>query len=284
MIKIIIFLIMSGSLVFAYEPQWQPDTLESEYDISAVNQDMRNLAGGLKDKAGVKDDNEFTGENTFTETNLFLGNVGINQPTPRAETNLYINNDLGSNNATGIFSAVTGPGTDHYGIWLGVSGATNNYGVFSDADENYFSGKVGVGVAAQADPELNVLNNDGGNASKGIQSVVTGGGTTHYGVYTVVSGATTNYGIYSNAVKNYFTGDVSALTFTDRTPYPKDTQEAYGAVNSMELKSDGMGVDHNKLHKFIKSGDDGRNLSATVSALNEVVKDLIQRVEVLESQ
>ncbi len=76
MIKIIIFLIMSGSLLFAHEPQWQPDTLETEYDVSAITQDFRNLAGDLKNKAGVNDDNEFTGENTF------LGRVGIGTTIP----------------------------------------------------------------------------------------------------------------------------------------------------------------------------------------------------------
>ncbi len=78
MTKIIIFLIMSGSLLFAYEPQWQPDTLETEYDVSAITQDFRNLAGDLKKvnetNAGLEDSNTFTDDNTFTRT-ITAGNI-----------------------------------------------------------------------------------------------------------------------------------------------------------------------------------------------------------------
>lgn len=110
----------------------------------------------------------------------------------------------------------------------------------------------------------------------------------------------------------YVSLDVSALTFTDRTPYPKSKEEAYEAVNS--IISDGHGgVEHSSLSPFIKSRyqekiitgteiksspydskqmvetpvyatfeREGRNLSATVSALVEVIKDLQIRIEKLE--
>ena len=83
------------------------------------------------------------------------------------------------------------------------------------------------------------------------------------------------------------TKNVSALSFTDRTPYPEDLATAYQAVMSMERLGDGqydennkqVQLDHSKLSDFIKSKDGNRDLSATVSALNEVVKDLIRKVE-----
>uniref|UniRef100_A0A6M3J6M5 Uncharacterized protein n=1 Tax=viral metagenome TaxID=1070528 RepID=A0A6M3J6M5_9ZZZZ len=78
----------------------------------------------------------------------------------------------------------------------------------------------------------------------------------------------------------YVGSDCSALTFTDRTPFPKDLKEAYSSIHSM--KKDGKGeLDHSKLHNFIKS-DKGRNLSAVVSSQNEVLKDLIKRIQLLE--
>jgi len=109
----------------------------------------------------------------------------------------------------------------------------------------------------------------------------------------------------------FFSADVSVLSLTDRTPYPNSTVEAYAAVNSMTRKATGGG-DHDNLHAFvhakprkvydditvpdgdgvriIKSTDSyrtvpvqGRDLSATVSAQNEVIKDLIKRIEVLEN-
>jgi len=42
-------------------------------------------------------------------------------------------------------------------------------------------------------------------------------------------------------------------------------------------------LDHDKLDPFIKS-ETGRDLSATVSAQNEVIKDLIKQIKELKSQ
>ncbi len=82
----------------------------------------------------------------------------------------------------------------------------------------------------------------------------------------------------------YFSADVSALTFTDRTPYPSSLQEAYDALNSVEgiETINGTTIDKEKLHPILKSGEDGRSLSMSVSVLMEVNKDLVERVDVLE--
>jgi len=106
---------------------------------------------------------------------------------------------------------------------------------------------------------------------------------------------TTSTGIYAGSV-------VSAEFFVDRTPYPNSTEEAYAAIDSMTREAGG-GVDHESLHPFVKNvahisavrddkGDiieaahdvEGRDLSATVSALVEVVKALKARIEVLENK
>ncbi len=83
----------------------------------------------------------------------------------------------------------------------------------------------------------------------------------------------------------YFEGDCSALTFTDRTPMPGTLEEAYAIVHSVKAQTNDMGeweVNHNALHKAIKSGE-GRNLSALVSAQNTVLQDLIARIKKLET-
>lgn len=124
----------------------------------------------------------------------------------------------------------------------------------------------------------------------------------------------------------YATWDVSALTFTDRTPYPETLEIAYAEVMSMTRSStDKRKIDKDKLHVNLRknllvpyvSGYDtiystititydkgvkseivdeykipiestkieiGRDLSATVSAQNEVIKDLIKRIEALEAK
>ena len=88
----------------------------------------------------------------------------------------------------------------------------------------------------------------------------------------------------------YIGSNCSALSFTDRTPYPVNKAEAYSAIDSVE--GDGSGnLKHDTLHSFVKSVSvkDGktvnsRNLSATVSVLAEVVKDLITRIGALEKK
>lgn len=98
----------------------------------------------------------------------------------------------------------------------------------------------------------------------------------------------------------YFSANVSALSFTDRTPYPDTKEQAYKAVLSMHKKNKG-GVDHELMDNFIvktstktvynklkkkneKVVEYGRDLSATVSCQNEVIKDLIKRIETLEKK
>lgn len=107
----------------------------------------------------------------------------------------------------------------------------------------------------------------------------------------IVSASADYIHFYTNGVRRgffYNTGfyvdlDCSALTFTDRTPYPKDLEQAYDSVLSMGIKTDKNELDHSKLNEFVKSKDgEGRNLSATVSAQNAVIKDLIKRIEALE--
>lgn len=122
-----------------------------------------------------------------------------------------------------------------------------------------------------------------------------GGGTdasavlASYGTKDLIFGtsATERMRILATNGNVWMAADCSALSFTDRTPHPKDLQEAYVSVNSVVGKN-GQ-VDHTKLDKFIQSKDkdgnvEGRNLSALVSAQNEVLKDLLARINKLEGK
>ncbi|MFO7842858.1 MAG: hypothetical protein R6V16_03535 [Bacteroidales bacterium] len=91
----------------------------------------------------------------------------------------------------------------------------------------------------------------------------------------------------------YFSNSVSALSLIDRTPYPKDLETAYKAVFSMNRLPDGEydennkenQLDHSKLHPFVNSADgEYRDLSATVSAQNEVIKDLVKQIGKLKDE
>ncbi|MCK5788200.1 MAG: hypothetical protein KAH32_04350, partial [Chlamydiia bacterium] len=129
------------------------------------------------------------------------------------------------------------------------------------------------------------------SANKGIYST-SGGYLLHFDESANVGvggNAAPGYGLKVHG-NQYNTGSISVTSITDRTPYPKDLDTAYDAIQSMvrlpngEYKEDDTNsqLDHSKLHKYLKVGTDERNLSSTVSAHNEVVKDLIKRINILE--
>ncbi len=175
-------------------------------------------------------------------------------------------------------------GSSNYGVY-GTNSATGNYG---------YLGSNAYGVYGSSSSNFGYL----GSSIYGVY----GYSSTGAGVYGYSStgnlgylGSSSNgvYGYSSSGYAGYFSGNVyvsnnvSALSYTDRTPYPKDLATAYQAVMSMERLPDGQynendkenQLDHSKLSDFIRSQDGNRDLSAAVSALNEVVKDLIKKVE-----
>ena len=115
------------------------------------------------------------------------------------------------------------------------------------------------------------------------------------------------YGLMFNG-EIYVTGECSALSFEDRTPYPTSLDVAKAVVLSHEKLPEGQyeednienQLDHSKLHTYVArskpmkekledgtEGDDitekSRDMSATVSCLVEVVKDLMSKIEALEN-
>ena len=105
----------------------------------------------------------------------------------------------------------------------------------------------------------------------------------------------------------WFGGDVSAASFTDRTPYPETLKIAYDVLASHKKLNDydkndkQHQLDHTKLHDFAKPqitvstglpenevvtkelGQDGRDASAVISCLVEVVNDLTSKIIALEN-
>jgi type II secretory pathway pseudopilin PulG len=111
-------------------------------------------------------------------------------------------------------------------------------------------------------------------------------GTTDPGSYKLY----VNGNSYFNGTGN-FTGALSAQSYSDNTPYPENLGMAYDAVLSMKRLPDGeydplskeTQLDHSTLTEFVRGPNGSRDLSATVSAQNEVIKDLIKRIEELEA-
>jgi hypothetical protein len=111
----------------------------------------------------------------------------------------------------------------------------------------------------------------------------------------------------NNSKDFWFGGNVSADSFTDRTPYPETLKIAYDVLASHKKLDDydvddkQHQLDHTKLHDFAKPqitvstgmpddekitkelSQDGRDASAVISCLVEVVNDLTAKVEALEN-
>ena len=99
-------------------------------------------------------------------------------------------------------------------------------------------------------------------------------------------------GAYEVKIDN--SGNLSANSYTDTTPYPETTQIAYGVIESHKRLEDydkddkEKQLDDSKLHEYVRkqinpSGLFGRDLSAVVSCLVEVVKDLSAKITALEN-
>jgi hypothetical protein len=182
--------------------------------------------------------------------------------------------------ANGVISATNNSlGAGGYGVY-GKNSISGNYG---------FLGSTGCGVFGS------YHTRDNYGIVGGSGSGVYGHSNSYSGVYGVSINGYGVRGESSQGYAGYFNGDVyvdkncSALSFTDRTPYPKDLTTAYEAVMSMERLPDGQydennkeaQLDHSMLSDFIRSEDGNRDLSATVSCHNEVLKDLINKQQEL---
>ncbi len=228
----------------------------------------------------------------------------------------------GRHEASGNFGYI---GSIGYGVY-GRHDSSGNYGILGGTSEGvhgYASEKDSCGVYGRniamggtagclghhlygVYGEQSLGNSYGylGGSYTGVYGRTTGGGTgagvhgesdNGPGVYGDSFNGNGVYGRSSNGYAGFFKGDVyvennvSAESFTDRTPYPKDLATAYQAVMSMERLSDGqynvnnreLQLDHSKLSDFIKSKDGNRDLSATVSCHNQVLKDLIRKQQEL---
>lgn len=143
--------------------------------------------------------------------------------------------------------------------------------------------------------DLNLLSWSSGNivqigdANTGAINFVNAGSGNNYSFTggSVIIGGTTPQAGYELTVNNdiYAVGDVSALTFTDRTPayIGQDPIAELVGIKSIDGK-----IDHGKLPEFMKSYQDGvlagRNLGNSVSLLVAGFQELVKRIEFLETK
>jgi hypothetical protein len=263
--------------------------LEIEGDGTNIPLDID--AKGLPDFGkGIRITN--TGMLDGTNMNINLGKADL--PGQTAEIVYYHASDMNDKNLLSLgfwgqkvvnigLDGKVGIGTTGPGSKLTVHDSTSGATIWAQNDGD------GYGLYSHCDDGDGVW----GHSVSGI-------GLNGYSVYSygVCGYSMDSYGVYGSSgisYAGYFDGDVyvkndvSALTFTDRTPYPPDLATAYQAVMSMERLPDGQydennkeaQLDHSMLSDFIRSQDGNRDLSATVSCHNEVLKDLIRKQQEL---
>src|SRR3989304_5237419 len=185
---------------------------------------------------------------------LNTGNVGIGTTLPAAI--LHINND---------FSAAT-----YERLLQGRSSGNNSFGIGVGGNDTYISAagaggmhfatnsNLGVtGTSVPTNVTMSILNTGnvgiGTTVSEGIFEVgqVTIKGTTNDGATQVQVWRDSDEANVANLNTNgdfYSAGDVSALTFTDRTPvFDGDAISAINAIKSIDGE-----LDHNSLHPFLQ--------------------------------
>jgi hypothetical protein len=239
-----------------------------------------------------------------TGTNYGVYGYGSNGGTGGAYAG-YFNGDLyTTGNFTSGGNTYLAPNDSDY-VGIGSSGSsTVKLRIYNDS----MTDSLNVSNNRTSGSRYGVYVGNTGNttgSSYGVYSTSSSATGSNYGIYGNASTASTgtNYGVYGYAVNSgsgsayagyfygnvYVTGNVSALSFTDRTPYPQDLQTAVDAVMSMSPLPAGQyqadkkeqQLDHSTLSPFIRSEEGKRDLSATVSCHNEVLKDLLAKQQEL---
>jgi len=200
-------------------------------------------------------------------------------------------------------------------------GANAGYSTTGGGDNNVFLGYNAGYANTTGKNNIFIGSRAGDNNATGNNNIIIGVDrdniADNVSIYLDIGGAITGYMDEVSTIS--FVGSVSAVSYVDRTPYPDNLEIAYEAVNSMKAKDGGL--DHEAMSSFVKGGyiekyvhhyenkttevydtitkeekevtkavpiyveeqKIGRDMSATISAQNEVIKDLIKRIEILEN-
>jgi len=248
--------------------------------------------------------NIFAGDQTFATDNTYdIGTATDNRPkNVHAAGSFYEAGTV----LSGKYAALAGSTTQDFSIedakiygWAGAVGST-------DSNGQDITLKAGFGTGG---------GNGGGDlylaAGRGNSDASTGNIYFGYSAPTDLPGTDFTYGSFNASGELliatstdagdyklqidgcvFVASDVSALSFTDRSDAPDNLAEAYDIIESHEC-SNGH-VNHSKLHQKaygrksipngIVSDPSKRNLSMIISAQAEVIKDMIKRIEALETK
>lgn len=216
----------------------QDNTAGSNAAISGLS--YNNGSGTISTLNGLF----FSGGNLSTGVITNFNGIRVETYSPGAGniTNLsgvYVNALSITGTVTNVYGVnvvanTTAQGTTKYGIYIGnQSGATTNWGIYSNGGQNFFAGNVGIGISAPVN-KLDIVQISTVDGSTGLKVLNTGiAAGTGYGIQSIISGASTfqnralylsatngldNFAIYSGAGKNYFAGNVGILTTSPSAP------------------------------------------------------------------
>jgi hypothetical protein len=254
----------------------------------------------------VSDDYSFVGGgyyNTIYEMYGTISGGNSNTITYSAGDNWHQTVSGGYDNTSDGYAATIGGGYQNsasslYAVVPGGRGNTAS-GAYSFAANGYCdaSGSYSIAMGYDADPSGNYSAAFGGDTA-GCGSATANQFLVCYdgGAYIDLDGA-----------EMFVDGAIRADDFIEYSPYPDSLETAYRSIFSMQRLPDGeyepdntrKQLDHSMLHPFIRRlmpagiqepdkdqslPEIGCSLSAVVGSHNEVIKDLVLKIEQLESR
>lgn len=209
---------------------------------------------------------------SWDNTNKRLG-IGTASPASKLDIldgNLYLSDSDVAHGRTTLIPTIV------YGALKPLSATTGGLEILglSDTDSKAIrlTGVIGSQNPTDTTAAVSILAY---KQDAGTDVAAIGAAETAFGVDSNADG-TMEFYVLGNG-NSWFVGDVSAQSFTDRTPF-------YSGNALIELKAvtgiDGE-IDHASLPAFAKN-ENGRDLGAMVSILTKAVQQLTARIEQLE--
>ena len=193
-------------------------------------------------------------------------------------------------------------GHDHDTDYLGISAKAADSDKLDGNDSTYFQPLVAntqwlaLGYNRATDGPAYIDFHTINDKKDYDTRILASGGTSSNGGGTMAfygSGFSFTSSAQLSAGTGYFAGNVSALSFTDRTPFYEGN--ALAEIKKIKGTATGKGkkeIDHSSLPDFVKvkkKNEDGietdeRDLGAMISVLTVAVQQLIEKVEALENK
>jgi hypothetical protein len=233
-----------GGVSYAYGASGYANNADENYGVAGTASDTTTTAS-------TNYGGKFLAEDTGAMASGIQTNFGVySSATESGPTAGTLNNYAGYFTSTVTDSGT--PTSTGYGLWSSATGADTNWGLYVNAGNSYFGGRVGIGVSPNASRMLDITSSTA--SMTGVYASVSGSDST--GGNFATSGAGTSYGLkVSNSAAS---GLIQRAIRVDATATAGDN---YG----MDIHVSG-GTTSNYGQYSIVTGAAGTNYAAWLSA------------------